>query len=287
MADSLEQLLAQPEGKQLEFKRDLSSPRPLLQSLIAFANTAGGQLIVGVADNGELIGVEDPLAEEERLTNLVSDAISPRLVPNIELFTVSGKTLLRVEVFLSGSRPHYLTSKGSVQGVLVRVGSSNRQAGPQLIAELQRQVVGESFDALPMPALSLDDLDLPAIQQAFGTETELNEQKLITLKLLVRHQAKLVPSRGAVLLFGRQRTLYFDDAWIQCGRFRGTDRVHIFDQTELHEHLPQAVDSIELFLKKHAYKTAEFGGMQRIDHWSIPLSILREAIINALVHCDY
>lgn len=193
---------------------------------------------------------------------------------------------MRVEVYLSSSRPHYLAKKGPEQGVLVRVGSSNRQADPQLIEELKRQVMGLSFDALPMPELSLDDLDYPAMQQAFGA-TELNENKLLTLKLLVKHQGKLVPSRGAVLLFGRQRTLHFDDAWIQCGRFRGLDKVHIFDQTELHDHLPQAVHSIEQFLQKHAYKSAEFGGMQRVDHWSIPVTILREAIVNALVHCDY
>lgn len=77
----LEQLLEQPEGKQLEFKRDLSSPQPLLKTLVAFANTAGGQLIIGVADNGEIIGVDDPLAEEERLTSLITDSIEPRRFP--------------------------------------------------------------------------------------------------------------------------------------------------------------------------------------------------------------
>ena len=54
-----------------------------------------------------------------------------------------------------------------------------------------------------------------------------------------------------------------EDAWIQCGRFRGRDKVDIFDQTEIHEHLPKAVDSIELFLKKHAFKSAEFSGMRK------------------------
>ena len=177
MMQPIEEQLLQTEGKQLEFKRDLSSPKPLLKTLIAFANTAGGQLIIGVADNGEVIGVVDPLAEEERLTNLIADAIAPRLLPNIELFTVAGKTLLRVEVFLSNSRPHYLKSLGPEQGVLVRLGSSNRQADSQLIAELGRLAAGETFDAMPMPELSLDDLDLPAMQQQFGVGITLDEQK--------------------------------------------------------------------------------------------------------------
>ncbi|MBV1884530.1 MAG: helix-turn-helix domain-containing protein [Pseudomonadales bacterium] len=287
MMHEIEQSLAKPEGKQLEFKRDLSSPKPILRTLIAFANTAGGQLFIGVADNGDIMGVEDPLAEEERLTSLIADSIAPRLLPSIELLTVKEKTLLRVEVHLSSSRPHYLKAKGPEQGVLVRIGSSNRQADTQLISELQRQATGETFDTMPMPHLSIEDLDLDAMQQQFGEHRQLDEQRLITLKLLVRDQGRLVPSKGAILLFGKQRTLHFDDAWIQCGRFRGIDKVDIFDQTDLHDHLPSAVDSIALFLKKHAFKSAEFAGMKRTDHWSIPLTILREAIINALVHSDY
>src|SRR5690606_1941971 len=144
-------------------------------------------------------------------------------LPNIELLTVEDKTLLRIEVFLSNSRPHFFKSLGPDEGVLVRLGSSNRQADAQLVAELQRQVTGETFDAMPMPELSVADLDMPAMQQQFGSSKALSEQKLLTLKLLVRHQGRLVPSKGAILLFGKERDQYFDDAWIQCGRFRGTD----------------------------------------------------------------
>jgi predicted HTH transcriptional regulator len=56
----IDQLITSPEGKTLEFKRDLSSPRPMLKTLLAFANTAGGRLIVGVADDRQVIGVEYP-----------------------------------------------------------------------------------------------------------------------------------------------------------------------------------------------------------------------------------
>ena len=282
-----EAILQQPEGKQLEFKRDLSSPHGAMKTLVAFANTAGGKLIIGIANNGKILGVENPLDEEERLCNLISDSISPRLVPSIELTTINNKTLLIVEVYLSNTRPHWLTTLGQQQGVMVRVGSSTRQAGRELIADLQRQVAGEAYDATPMPELSLESLDLNAMQQQFGATVQINEETLQTLNLLVKHQGRLVPSKGAILLFGKQRTRYFNDAWIQCGRFRGADKVDILDQTEIHEHLPQTVNSIELFLKKHAFKTAEFTGMRRTDHWSIPLTMLREVIINALVHADY
>lgn len=143
------------------------------------------------------------------------------------------------------------------------------------------------FDEITMPKLTLEDLDLAAAQKLFGDRRTLDEKSLATLKLVRREQNRLVPTQGAVLLFGKDREQYFPDAWVQCGRFRGTDKVHIFDQMEIHDPLPQAVEAIEFFLKKHAFKSARFGAMRREDVWSIPLTILREAIINALVHSDY
>ena len=81
-------LLQQPEGKTLEFKRDLSSPRNVLKTLVAFANSAGGRLVIGVDDDRTLLGVTDPLDAEERLCNLIADSISPRLIPNVELLSL-------------------------------------------------------------------------------------------------------------------------------------------------------------------------------------------------------
>jgi ATP-dependent DNA helicase RecG len=74
---------------------------------------------------------------------------------------------------------------------------------------------------------------------------------------------------------------------MQCGRFIGQDKAEIFDHIELHDHLPRAVESIMLFLKKHAMRGADFSEIRRKDVWSIPLGILREVVINALVHADY
>ena len=110
---------------------------------------------------------------------------------------------------------------------------------------------------------------------------------MLTLRLLKNDQGRLVPTKGAVLLFGKEREKHFPDAWVQCGRFIGRDKADIFDHIELHDHLPQAVDSIMLFLKKHAMRGADFSEIRRKDVWSIPLGILREAVINALVHTDY
>ena len=215
----IDKFLKDPEGKTLEFKRDLSSSKPLLKSVVAFANTAGGRLIIGINDNQQVVGVERPLDEEERLCNLIANSISPRLVPNIELVTIEGKTLLVVEVFLSGARPHWINVEGPQQGVYVRLGSTNRQADRELISELNRSAEGIAFDEMPMPDLSLTDIDLHAMQALFANVCPINEETLLTLKLLTRYQGRLVPTKGSILLFGKHRNQYFSDAWIQCGRF--------------------------------------------------------------------
>ena len=280
-------ILASPEGKQLEFKRDLSSPMPILKTLVAFANSAGGRLVLGVDDGHHVVGIDKPLDDEERLANLIADSIAPRLVPNIELLTVEGKTLLVIEVFLSGTRPHFLKSVGMEQGTYIRLGSSNRQADAQLIAELQRGVAGVSFDALPMPGLTIDSLDLKAIARDFQGRRPVDERMLQSLRLLVLDQGRLVPSQGSILLYGLDRRQHFDDAWIQCGRFIGQDKSDIFDHIDIDVPLPKAVEEILVFLKKHAMRGADFSEIRRKDIWSIPVKILREVLINALVHADY
>ena len=281
-------LISQPEGKTLEFKRDLSSPKNIVKTIVAFANTAGGRIIIGVEDGSHAVtGVADPLDEEERLCNLIADSIAPRLVPDLELLSIKDKTLLLVQVYPSGGRPHFLKKEGSMEGVYVRLGSTNRKADRELIAELSRTSSGVSFDELPMPDLSEEDLDIDAAQKSFSGIHELTREELLTLKLLVKDQGRDVPTYGSMLLYGERRDYYFPDAWVQCGRFIGKDKAYIFDHIDIHDHLPDAVESIILFLKKHAMRGADFSDIRRRDIWSIPLTILREVIINALVHADY
>ncbi len=277
-----------PEGKTLEFKRDLSSPRNILKTLVAFANTAGGRLVIGVEDDSKkVLGVADPLDAEERLCSLIADNIEPRLVPNVELIAVEDKTLLGVEVYPSGSRPHWIKKEGPFTGVYVRLGSTNRKADKELIAELERSATGTAFDELPLPELTADVLDLAAARTLFTGQRELNEKELITLKLLAPVQGRLVPTIGGVLLFGREREEHFPDAWIQCGRFAGTTKSIIFDHIEIREHLPIAVERVIEFIKKHAMKGADLSDIRRRDVWSVPMTIMREAVINAVVHADY
>lgn len=282
------EIISQPEGKTIEFKRDLSSPRNILKTLTAFSNTAGGVLLIGIEDvTRNLLGIENALDEEERLCSLIADSIEPRLVPNVELVAWQDKTLLAVEVYPSGSRPHWLKSEGPLQGVYVRLGSTNRQADIDLIQELRRSAVGAAFDEQALPEMELDDLDFKGAVACFSRHRKLAKKDLETLRLVTKHQGRLVPTVGGVLLFGKGRETAFPDAWIQCGRFIGSSKSKILDHTEIYDHLPIALEQVMDFFKKHAMRGADLSELHRRDVWSIPLPILREAVVNAVVHADY
>jgi hypothetical protein len=107
-------------------------------------------------------GIADPLALEERLASVLSDGIAPRLVPDIEILPWRSTNILAVQVYPSPSRPHCLKAGGIETGVYVRVGSTNRRADDELVAELRRASLGKSFDEQALPALDSEALDLRA-----------------------------------------------------------------------------------------------------------------------------
>ncbi len=185
-------VLKRPEDKTLEFKRDLSSPDAALRTIVAFANTAGGTILIGVEDrNRRVRGVTNALDFEERLANLVSDRISPRIVPEIEILPWRRTQVLARQIHPSPSRPHHLIRDGAAAGVYVRVGSTNRLADPELIEELRRFARGEGFDEQGMPGLNSEALDFRAASELFADVRKLTRRDLETLRLVTEHQGRM------------------------------------------------------------------------------------------------
>ena len=280
--------LRRPEGKTLEFKRDVSSPEGLLRTVVAFANTAGGTVLVGVEDGTRHVrGVADPMALEERLANLISDSITPRLLPDLEVLTYRKTQVVAVQVFPSPSRPHYLTRAGRQAGTYVRVGSTNRRADEALIAEMQRFSQGEAFDERPMPELDSEAIDFRVASESFAPIRRLGRRDLETLRLVTAHQGRKVPTAGGIILFGVDRLRHFPDAWIQMGRFSGLDRSTIADHAEFRGPLLLGVSAAIEFVEKHSTHGVAIGRLRRAERWSLPPAAIREAVINAVAHADY
>ncbi|MDR1443144.1 MAG: putative DNA binding domain-containing protein [Bifidobacteriaceae bacterium] len=277
--------VVQPEGKTLEYKRDLSSPNRVMRTLAAFANSAGGELVVGVGDHRSLVGVNDSDVEENRLANLIMDSISPKLLPNLERRTVGGKVLLIANVYPSSTAPHWVDAEGPEAGVYLRLGSSTVQADPLQISDMKRRSAGISYDSMPNIRAAEKGLDGAAIASVFP-DREVETVKRV-LGLTAQEQGSEVPRNGGAFLFAVDREAAFYGAYLRCARFRGTKKQDIDDRLELSVPLLEAVERVEDFLKKHAFRGARFEGWYRHDEWSVPLAMLREVVLNALTHADY
>lgn len=284
----LAELLKKPEGKTLEFKRDLSSPDGAIKSVVAFANTSGGILLVGVEDRSrQVLGVSDPLALEERLASLIADRVQPTLLPELEILSWRDTHVLSAQIHPSPARPHHVKALGPEQGVFVRIGSTNRRADRALIEELRRFAGNRSFDEEPIPESSSEALDFRAASELFADHRRLRKEDLRTLRLTTEYQGRQVPTVGGLILFGRDRLTRFPDAWIQVGRFEGSDRRRILDTSELRSYPPIAIEEAIGFVRRNTAREVVIEGARRVDRYSYPLEAVREAVVNSVVHADY
>jgi len=168
-----------------------------------------------------------------------------------------------------------------------RSSAADRRADDALIAEMQRFARGEAFDERPMPGLNSEAIDFRAASEFFAGVRRLGKKDLDTLHLVTEHQGRHVPTTGGILLFGPDRLRHFPDAWIQVGRFGGTDRARIADHAELKGSLLEAIEQAIAFVEKHSTRGVRIGRLRRSDHWSLPPVAVREAVINAVAHTDY
>ena len=282
---------AEHEGKTLDYKRDLSGSEGVLRTVVAFANSAGGRLVIGVADDRSVVGVDDPVTAEMRLANLIADSIRPQLLPTIELITLDGRTVLVANVPVGGQRPYYLEEAGRYGGAYVRLGSSKRRATRLLTDDLARGAGSRTFDRQINPQADIDDIDPPVLERLLGRP--IGEEELLTLELVGRENGRLRPTNAGLLVACPSPQRFFPHAWVQCGRFRGRDGLDLVDQADVRGPLPLAVDEVMSFLQRHRFLRAEFGAgdpewnWRRRDVSSIPEAAIRELVVNALFHSSY
>ncbi len=281
----ISQLLAENEGKTVEFKENTRALNGILKTVVAFANTAGGTIVIGVQDKGKnVIGVPESLLEEERIANAISDSIHPLLTPDLEIQSIRNKELLIVRVPHSVG-PYYLKSEGPERGVYVRFGSTNRVVDAEMLDSLRLLAKRVSFDELPHPHGHLDLETMKEVFEKAGKRT--TAQCLENLGVETFRAGKKYPSNGGVLLFGSNKKKLFPDAEIRCARFAGLNREKILDQADIEVPLPFATDSILAFIERNISKKARIGRIYREDILQYPPIALREAVLNALIHTDY
>lgn len=111
------------ESRKLEFKEYLPESSKISKTVIGFSNGAGGKLIIGVNDNGEITGIsdDDVLEIPDKISNIIYDSCYPAIIPEIFVENVNGKNVIIIEVFPGNLKPYYLKNKGKFKGTYIRV----------------------------------------------------------------------------------------------------------------------------------------------------------------------
>lgn len=281
----LEEYLSRSEGKTLEFKENTRGLQAIVKTVVAFANSSGGTIIIGVKDRTkDIVGITNALEEEEKLANVISDSIFPLLIPDIEIHSFRNKELLVLNIpHVAG--PYYIKSEGPEKGVYVRFGSTNRKADSETISSLKLFATNKTYDELPC---SKGVLDQSQIQTAFGWVNKYPTEKTCEmLGIYSNHNGNICPSIGGVLLFSMHRIKLFPDSMIRCARFKGSNKEKIIDQTEIFAPLPFVISEVIAFIEKNTRKEGKIGPIYREDVGEYPPFAIREALTNALLHSDY
>lgn len=219
--------------------------------------------------------------------NAVADSVSPLLIPNLQFCSFRDRDILIIRVPYSPNLYH-LKSKGENAGTFIRLGSTNRLADAQILAEIRRLKEHTSFDQLPDCKYTLDDFDFELAEKCFANAGRIfTETKAKSLELLATYQSETYPTKGGLLLFGKDRNKLFPDPIARMIRFDGVSKNSAIDEQENRSPLSQALEEILNFIRRHTSISASIKGTKREEIPQYSPMILREATMNALVHADY
>ena len=289
---TIEEILRSPEGRTLEFKASMPKNSDLAKTVVAFANDAGGEIIIGVDDRHRAVGVpEEALPQiEEQLSNMIYDRCYPTVLPDISFLSAGGRSLVRVRVYRGSTPPYYLKSEGKVGGTYVRVGSNNRLADEELIGELERRRRNVSFDGEIAPEKSLAELDFRSFRRLYEEKTgePLDDLALQKLELAKVERGVLYPTNALVLLSddGLRRSM-FPNAKIECARFKGVSAGEFIDRKTYDYGIAEQVEDAYAFVLRNIRQSGSIQGVYTVSRWEYPVKALREIIRNAVVHRQY
>ena len=283
--------IAGGESKNIEFKAMLpKDSERYIKTIVAFANTQGGQLVIGIDDRTrEVVGVDDDVLFRtmDSISNAVSDVCMPQIVPNVEPQTVDGRTVIVVTVAPGPNRPYYLKSKGKENGTYIRMAGTSRPAHPEKIKELEMEGARVSWDELvcvgyPVTEEAVEKLcgDIMNYRQRAGlSQRRVTKVQLVNWKLLKEIDGSDVASNAFVLLTSD----YFPFSKTQCAVFKGTERNIFFDKREFTGPVYEQIEEATNFVLRNIRVGAVIEGLLRKESYELPVEAIREMIINA--HC--
>lgn len=265
------------ESETIELKSSVGAG--LCKEVIAFANTKGGTLYIGVEDNGTVIGVDNADRVILQINNMVRDSIKPDITMFVHYETqvIDDKQIIAVTVQEGTDRPYYLGSKGlKPSGVYVRNGTSTDPASDTAIRKMIKETDGDSFET--MRSLEQNLSFQTAEAQFAKRKVPYDAAKMQTLGMV---SSDGIYSNVALLLSDQCPNT------IKAATFAGVDQSVFQDRREFAGSLFQQMEDLYAYLDLHNQTKATFEGLYRTDTRDYPEDALRETLMNSLVHRDY
>ena len=288
-ATELREIINQGEDSKTQFKRQFNSVDAVASEIAAMLNSEGGKIIVGVSDQGEIVGVEC-LRE---LNQWISNACSQKIEPPASVLTVNLKVdenLVVVITVALGTEKPYAVDKTTFW---VKVGADKRRATREELRRLM-QASGVSYaDEMPLANTHLDDLDRLRFRlfydEQYGRQIESfnpgTERVLSNLKLMRNSNLTL----AGLLLFGADLQRVRPQFIVKAVAFNGTSRTGTvyLDSEDIGSTLSEQFKNAMGFLRRNLHKLQNGQSFNSTGKWEVPKVALEEAVANALIHRDY
>jgi len=299
------ELIRNGENSGVEFKRDGIENHGLAKELVALSNLCGGVVLLGIEDDGSITGITRPSIEEWVMTTC-GNKIRPAIIPFFEVIrdVIPGKDVAVVRV-TAGFDVHSLWHNNR-NTYLIRVGAQSREPTPEELGRLFQQRGTFRAELRPVSGATIADLDMRRLRDYFqrirqqDVPDASDEGSWQTLLLNTEIMVEDGLTMSGLLLFGRNPNRFLPFAGIDAAAFPGTEKDYasleratlrgpmtpLMAEEGLVENglVEQAVD----FIRRNTKVTATLeDGARRIEKPTYPPEVLREAVVNALVHRDY
>lgn len=265
------------ENKTTEFKREYMDD--IKYAVIAFANTDGGKIYIGMNDDGTARGVEDVDGTMLRVTNMIRDAVRPDVTMFMEcgVEIIDGKNIVILIIQRGTSRPYYLHGKGvHPEGVYVRQGASSVPASETAILNMIKETSGDRYE----DGRSINQ------QLTFEKTAAYFKKKKVEFGENQKRTLNIISEDGTYSNLGM---LLSDQCvhTIKMAVFDGSVKSVFRDRKELSGSLLEQLEEAYAYIDSFNRTRSEFEGLDRIDKRDYPPEALREALLNAIVHRDY
>jgi len=276
----LDILRQEGEGSMLEYKESLSSS--LARDLTAFANSSGGKVLLGVRDDGTVIGVRD----SNKLRAQIQD-IARNCDPPVKILIETVGKVTAITVRESESKPVQCR-----EGFFWRQGAVTQKLSRDEIRDFFRSEGAIRFDLTVCPKFRYpEDFDRRKfdawIKQSRITPRRRIDDVLVNIEVAERAGRRLTFRNAGVLFFAKNINHFFPQAYITCLLAKGTDKVNILDRKDFAGGLVSDIEESLRFIERNTRTGYRIEKLRREDVPEYPMRALREAITNAIMHRDY